>query len=154
MQVERERKFLIMDSSAPIPAEGLAITQGYLAIEPGGNEVRIRQKGDWYFLTVKSGENGLSRSEAEIEISAEQFRELWPLARQRAIEKVRYQVPLQEGLIAEVDVFSGRHSGLILIEVEFESEEAAAAFTVPPWFGQEVTTDSRYKNKNLALQNG
>jgi CYTH domain-containing protein len=38
-----------------------------------------------------------------------------------------------------------------VVEVEFDSEPAAAAFTPPAWFGPEITGDSRYSNRVLAL---
>jgi CYTH domain-containing protein len=34
--------------------------------------------------------------------------------------------------------------------VEFASEEEAAAFRPPGWFGPEVTDDPRYRNRSLA----
>ena len=152
MQIERERKFLVR-GAPPLPDAGVKVTQSYLAIEPGGgNETRIRRKGDRFFLTIKSGESGLARKEAEIEITARQFDELWSLAEKRAVEKIRYEVPLSDGLVAEVDVFSGRHDGLVLVEVEFDSDEQAAEFEPPAWFGEEVTNTPQYKNKNLATQ--
>ena len=57
---------------------------------------------------------------------------------------------LDQNLVAEVDIFEGKNQGLIIIEVEFEAETQALAFTPPSWFGQEVSSDKRYKNKNLA----
>jgi len=39
----------------------------------------------------------------------------------------------------------------ILAEIEFKSEEESIAFKPPAWFSEEITTDERYKNKNLAL---
>jgi CYTH domain-containing protein len=50
----------------------------------------------------------------------------------------------------ELDVFRGGLSGLCVAEVEFPSEEEAAAFSPPDWFGREVTDDERFKNKSLA----
>jgi len=35
--------------------------------------------------------------------------------------------------------------------VEFDSAAAAAAFSPPAWLGRDVTDDSRYKNKRLAV---
>ena len=56
-----------------------------------------------------------------------------------------------EGQAFELDEFAGKLAGLRIVEVEFESREAAAAFTPPPWFGEEITDDPRYLNANLAL---
>ena len=48
----------------------------------------------------------------------------------------------------EVDVFSGRHQGLILAELELES--IGEHFDVPSWVDEEVTEDSQYKNIVMA----
>ena len=53
-------------------------------------------------------------------------------------------------VIAEVDVYEGRLSGLRVAEVEFPSEEASHRFAPPAWFGEEVTGDARYANQSLA----
>jgi CHAD domain-containing protein len=50
----------------------------------------------------------------------------------------------------ELDVYRGSLKGLRVVEVEFPSVEASAAFTAPAWFGAEVTTDPAYKNQALA----
>ena len=52
--------------------------------------------------------------------------------------------------MAEVDVFHGRHEGLMLVEVEFANTEAADAFVPPAWFGEDVSTDPCYRNSFLA----
>ena len=66
------------------------------------------------------------------------------------VEKTRYEIPLAGGIVAELDVYHGKLDGLITVETEFESEKQANAFSPPSWFGKDVTTDKRYKNKNLA----
>ena len=52
--------------------------------------------------------------------------------------------------IIEIDKYCSRLDGLIVAEVEFETEEEANLFALPEWFGREVTYDKRFKNKNLA----
>ncbi|MBP9483819.1 MAG: adenylate cyclase, partial [Negativicutes bacterium] len=53
--------------------------------------------------------------------------------------------------IVSVDIYHGNElTGLAVVEVEFDSLEAAASFVPPNWFGHEVTADQRYKNANLA----
>jgi CYTH domain-containing protein len=66
------------------------------------------------------------------------------------MEKVRYEIKHGDVTI-ELDIYSGVFSGLIIAEVEFESEEESRNFEVPDWFGREVTLDTRYKNKTLAV---
>ena len=38
-----------------------------------------------------------------------------------------------------------------MLEVEFASEDAAAAFAPPDWVGRELTGDRAYANQSLAL---
>jgi CYTH domain-containing protein len=52
--------------------------------------------------------------------------------------------------VAELDLFHGVHEGLRLVEVEFPSAEAANAFVPPAWFGEDVSSDPRYRNSYLA----
>src|SRR5450755_4526019 len=107
---EIERKFLLKrvpDDLEQFPHDEIA--QGYLAIESGGVQVRSR--------TYKRGtKNG--REEREIRLSAEQFDALWPATVGRRLTKVRYEVLWKEHTI-EIDVYRGRHDGLIVAEVEF-----------------------------------
>jgi adenylate cyclase len=50
----------------------------------------------------------------------------------------------------ELDVFHDALAGLIVAEVEFDSERALSEFQPPPWFGREVTDDVAYTNAALA----
>ena len=146
---EIERKFLV---EGPTP-EGLAaepVRQGYITAATDSAEVRLRQKGEACFLTVKS-EGGLVRDEYEIRIGQPEFETLWPLTEGRRVEKTRHTGKLAGGLEFELDIFAGDLAPLMLVEVEFPSEEAARDFTPPDWFGQDVTGDKRYRNRMLAL---
>jgi CYTH domain-containing protein len=62
------------------------------------------------------------------------------------IEKVRFTVP-QGKLTWEIDVFGGRHEGLIVAEVELMREDEA--LKLPTWIGEEVTNNSSYRNSKL-----
>jgi CYTH domain-containing protein len=146
---EIERKFLV---AGPLP-EGLVaepIRQGYITAASDSAEVRLRQKGEACFLTVKS-EGGLVRDEYEIAIGAAEFETLWPLTEGRRVEKTRSRGRLAGGLEFELDIFEGHLAPLMLVEVEFPSEAAARAFVPPDWFGEDVTGDRRYRNRTLAL---
>ncbi len=146
---EIERKFLLKrlpDQLESFPHDEIA--QGYLAIESGGVQVRLRKKGNVRSLTYKrSTKNG--REEREIRLSAEQFEALWPATAGRRLTKIRYEVPWKEHTV-EIDVYRGRHDGLIVAEVEFTDEKSAAAFKPPDWIGDDVTGKSRYSNVLLA----
>lgn len=146
---EIERKFLVDE----LPERGLlsptSIDQGYLAVGSDGTEIRVRRKGGRYYQTVKRGE-GLSRLQVEVTLSGEQFEAMWPLTEGRRVEKARYEIPYG-GHVIELDVFRGDLEGLIVAEVEFESVEQSTRFEPPDWFGEEVTEDAGYQNRNLAL---
>ena len=146
--MEVERKFRLRQPPELTGSDSDPIEQGYLAVGAEG-EVRIRRKGDRTLLTAKRGA-GLSRAEAEVEITPEQFDELWPLTEGRRLRKRRPVLP-HDGLDIEVDVYEGDLEGLVVAEVEFDSEEQARAFEPPAWLGDEVTGDGRFLNESLAI---
>jgi adenylate cyclase len=148
LKTEVERKFLVPKLPELTGLKSEEILQGYISTSSDCAEVRVRQKGDKYFETIK-GDGGLKRSEIEVEISKEQYDSLWIATEGRRLQKTRYQIPY-ESLTIEIDVYSGDLAGLVVAEVEFVSEEESALFTPPSWFGQEVTTDRAFRNKNLA----
>lgn len=148
-QQEIERKFLVADSSFIEQATRVyRIAQGYLSLSP---TVRVRVRDRDGFLTIKgeSDATGLERSEWEYAIPIEEAQSLMQLCGTRLVEKLRYIVPY-EGQIWEVDVFEGRHSGLIVAELELE--RADEGFGKPLWLGREVTGDMRYNNATLSLR--
>jgi len=151
MPTEIERKFLVNKRPADLRQHAHAkIDQGYLCVTPEGEEVRLRRKGEACYLTVKRPKvSGLARTEVEVEISTTQFNALWPLTRGRRLQKTRYEVPINS-LTIEVDVYGGTLKGLVVAEVEFASVKQSRAFTPPTWFGDEVTENTAYKNRNLA----
>jgi len=149
MGIEIERKFLIDRMPSDIETlSGKTIRQGYLIDIDDGTELRVRQKQSAYFQTIKKGA-GISRTEIEIELSAEQFEQLWPHTDGRRLSKIRYTLPVGSHT-AELDRFEGHLKGLLLVEVEFGSMQEAERFEPPDWFGDDVTEDKRYKNKHLA----
>lgn len=150
MSKEIERKFLVNSLPDLSGAKKAVVRQGYLTAPEDSTELRLRQKNDRYFLTLK-GAGGLVRVERETEMSAEQFETFWPETEGRRVEKERYTNSLLDGREYELDIFQGALAPLRLVEVEFSSESEALGFTPPAWFGADVTEDKRYKNKNLAI---
>lgn len=146
MTDEVERKFRVDDVPQSL-GEGTRLRQAYLAVD-GEVEVRVRDQGGTHVLTIKGG-RGVQRTEVEVGISAADFDELWALAPDRRIEKTRHRVDVDDH-VAEVDVYSGSLEGLVVVEVEFASRREAEAFVPPPWFGEELTGDSRWSNAALA----
>ncbi len=148
---EIERKFLLPEPPGPERlGPGVHLRQGYLA-EEQAVEVRVRITPSDAVLTVKAG-TGISRTEVEVSIPAEQADALWPHTVGRRIDKTRHRVLLDGplDLVAEVDVYAGALAGLCVAEVEFRSEVEAAAFVPPPWFGRELTGERGWANAALA----
>jgi CYTH domain-containing protein len=146
---EIERKFLVRELPQNLAAYPHAeLAQGYLAIAPGGVQVRLRRAGDRCSLTYKRNDRA-GRIEREIALTPEQFDVLWPATEGMRLTKTRYDVSLGE-LVVEIDVYRGRHEGVVVAEVEFPDERAAREFQPPAWLGADVTHDSRYSNQLLA----
>jgi CYTH domain-containing protein len=147
---EIERKFLVQWLPDNFKrARHFVIEQGYLATESAGRQVRLRKRGKATSLTFKVG-RGSHREEREVKVSPKQFATLWPGTAGRRLRKVRYEIPW-EGLMIEVDIYRGRHEGLVVAEVEFPDTRSCRRFDPPWWFGREVTGEKRYSNVRLAL---
>ncbi|MEM7583958.1 MAG: CYTH domain-containing protein [Acidobacteriota bacterium] len=146
MGTEIERKFLVDGDGWREGAVGTVYRQGYLSTAVERN-VRVRLKGDRGILTVKGRAEGLTRLEFEYEIpTADAEHMLDALCLEPLIEKTRYKIEYG-GAVWEVDEFAGVNAGLVVAEVELESEEQAVE--LPPWVGREVSGDPRYLNSNL-----
>lgn len=147
--VEIERKFLV--KSDEFKAQAFAqnkIAQGYLSSLPE-RTVRIRIKGEKGFITIKGigHHGGMTRFEWENEIPLAEAQELLKLCEKGKIEKTRFEI--QSGKhVFEVDEFYGENQGLIIAEIELESE--TESFEKPHWLGDEVTNDERYYNAYLS----
>ena len=146
---EIERKFLVTSEQFKTEAfQQNRIVQGYLSSVPE-RTVRIRIKGEKGFLTIKGKGNasGMSRLEWEKEISLAEAEALLQLCEKGVIDKVRYEIK-KGNHVFEVDVFSCDNEGLILAEIELNSE--TESFEKPDWLGDEVTNDERYYNAYLS----
>jgi adenylate cyclase len=146
---EIERKYIIKSIPSDITMQnGKKILQGYLSKPEDSESVRLRKKGSNYYKTWKSKGNILRR-EKEVEISEKEFIAEWDNVIGNKIEKIRYEIPYKSHII-ELDKFDGDLDGLILAEVEFSSLHESNLFIPPSWFGAEVTSNSEFKNSNLA----
>ncbi len=152
MPKEIERKFLIKndswkDSVKELNVHGVKLKQAYISDDDWG-VVRLRQAEDKAYLTIKTRSPTIARDEFEYEIPLEHAQQLFHTLKDSAfIEKVRYKIPYK-GHIWEVDEFSGRNAGLVIAELELESENES--FESPDWIGEEVSKISKYFNSNLA----
>lgn len=148
--MEIERKFLV--GKLPFDVKEYPcrrLSQGYISTDP---VIRIREYDESSYELTCKGRGLMSREEINLPISREAYEHLSGKVEGRVIKKIRYLIPLENDLTCELDVFEGDLSPLVLAEVEFDSEEAAGAFTPPLWFGREVTADPAYQNSALSSQ--
>jgi adenylate cyclase len=144
---EIERKFLVRGDGWRPGARTVFYRQGYLLAE-AGRTIRVRVQGDQAFLTIKGRTETIARLEYEYPIPVADAHEMLErLCRQPFVEKYRSTIE-HAGMTWEVDEFLGENQGLIVAEVELESEDQVVER--PEWVGEEVTHDPRYLNANLA----
>ncbi|MCK0108163.1 CYTH domain-containing protein [Flavobacteriaceae bacterium S0825] len=149
--IEIERKFLVTsDAFKEESHQKFRIIQGFLNRDPE-RTVRIRLKDNKGMLTVKglSSNDGLSRFEWEKDISKKDAKALLEFCVEGVIDKLRFEVKVNNHIF-EVDEFYGDNEGLVIAEVELETEEET--FTKPEWLGEEVTGNIRYYNSQLSKQ--
>jgi CYTH domain-containing protein len=159
--LEIEKKFLIDYNKIPRDilekakkilekAEKKKIVQYYIKFDP---ETRVRSiDNEKFFKTEKRGIPGktLSRVEIEEEISREQYSEILKKnCSDFCVQKDRYNIGFM-GVTIELDVYSEELKGLVVAEIEFDSEQDANKFTPPSWFGEDVTSNKEFKNASLA----
>ena len=148
MQKEIERRFLVTgDTWRKDVASREELFQGYLHV---GDEkaIRVRLASAGATLTIKAAISDVVRHEFEYAIPPDDARHLLDLCGSRRIEKIRHRLEYG-GKVWEVDELLGENAGLVLAEIELESE--GEEFAKPHWLGFEVTGDSRYSNSALAL---
>jgi CYTH domain-containing protein len=146
---EIERKFLVTSNSfLSESTTSYRIVQGYLNTDPE-RTVRIRIKGTKGYITIKGKGNasGTTRFEWEKEIALSEAEQLLLLCEEGVIDKIRHEIPLGNHCF-EVDVFAGVNDGLIVAEVELQTENES--FEKPDWLGEEVTGQVRYYNAYLS----
>lgn len=142
---EIERKFLVkaIDNISLESYNRKTITQDYLYNDKI-TTIRKRkiQEGidTKYYYTIKTNRSGkYSVQEIESQIEEDVYNKLKPDENRNTIIKDRYNIPIEDGLIIELDVFHGIFEGIIFAEIEFSSERKAEKFKVPDWFGKELT---------------
>ena len=147
--IERERKFKVISKKfISLSHKVINIKQGYLSKE-NNLSVRIRISDKKSFLCIKgpSSKSGISRYEFEKEISLIEGSELLKLCLPRIIYKKRYMIEYEKQFF-EVDVFEGFLKGLILAEIELNSESQKVS--LPEWVGKEVTGVKNFYNSQLS----
>ena len=148
--MEIERKYLISKLPENLGSfKSERISQSYLSYEP---EIRIRQKGSFYYLTIKS-EGDAFRKEVELPLTVSDYNVLKAMSIDGSeVLKKRYFIELKDWLF-ELDIYDKEE--FMTVEVEFENEDAFNSFkgNEPNWFGKEITYDPSYKNKNISKRN-
>lgn len=141
---EIERKFLVDLNKWKPTNKGTHILQFYLSDKP---TVRVRIAGIQGFITVKGQTEGVTRAEFEYEIPVDDALDMIKLAIYIPIEKTRYDVVYNDQLFT-VDVFEGKNEGLVVAEIELDSEDKK--IDLPGWITEEVSYDANYYNSNLS----
>ncbi|MFA5903174.1 MAG: CYTH domain-containing protein [Desulfobacula sp.] len=148
MGIEIEKKFLLNGDEWRALGTPVQYRQGYLN-RSKERTVRVRMAGEKGYLTIKGIGKGAKRTEYEYEIPKEDADAMLnDLVEKPVIEKNRYRIEYKK-MIFEIDEFFGENQGLILAEVELESEDQK--IELPDWIGKEVTHDPRYYNSNLVF---
>ena len=145
MPKEIERKYLVKNSDwKNTDSTSFYCRQGYKGI------FRVRTMANKGYITIKGKTEGITRAEFEYEIPIGEAEELLELFCKRPfIEKTRHLIQ-HEGFLWELDQFHGENEGLIVAEVELESEDIFPP--LPDWVGEEVSTDKKYVNARLVKQ--
>lgn len=149
MSLEIERKFLVKNNDFKKESyQKTTIKQGYLNSDKN-RTVRIRITDDKAFITIKGKSNiaGTTRFEWEKEIDKPEAEQLLLLCEPSIIDKTRFLVKSNQHIF-EVDEFYGDNQGLIVAEIELNSENES--FKKPNWLAQEVTGDKKYYNSSLS----
>lgn len=148
MPVEIEHKYLVDKAKwQEVQADNsVEMTQAYMVSE-ANKTIRVRTADKLAFLTIKGKTQGASRAEFEYEIPVNEANELIEQFCTKTVKKRRFYVAFK-GKTWEIDVFSDKNEGLIVAEVELDSE--MERYEKPDWVTIEVTSDFKYTNSQLA----
>jgi len=157
MQEEFELTYLIREIPKEIAScPSKEILDIYLPALAAHAHLRVRKSGDVYEITKKQPAYGTDSShqiENTIPLTRDEFTELAQLAGKR-VRKIRYYYK-EANIDYEIDVFQDGLVGLVLVDVEFKSNEDKAKFSPPAWVLADVTqekfiTDNVLCDKSLA----
>lgn len=142
VELERERTYLAKALPADLKAARHVLVRDiYIPDTANHARLRLRQKGDTYEATKKIPVNGSASHQTEhtIPLAQEEFEALATCST-KALQKQRYFVQI-EGHSAEVDVYEGALTGLVVIDFEFADEESFRSFSQPDIALADVTED-------------
>jgi adenylate cyclase len=149
MPLEIEKKYLVNEEkwNKTDKPKGQFFRQGYLLTDPN-KTIRVRVTDTKSYLTIKGLSVGATRPEFEYEIPKVEAEQLLDMFAISDLTKIRYKV-LFNNKLWEVDEFLGDNEGLIIAEIELQSEDET--FDVPNWTENEVTGEDKYYNSNLSV---
>jgi len=104
-------------------------------------KLRLRFRGGRYEITKKApiDTDASQQLEQTIPLMKDEFDELATVSNRR-VEKLRFSL-LYNGFVGELDVFSGEHAGLILVDFEFEDVESMERFSKPDFCSEDVSNE-------------
>lgn len=126
-EIEIEKRYLITKEKAEELLRSNENTECVQMIDyyiPNGRnhmDLRLRKKGDEYYITRKTPVEEGVMAEYTIKINAEEFMEL-SKGLVNDVAKTRYGINYL-GYKAELDIYEGRHSGLNFLEIEFPNKD-------------------------------
>ncbi len=132
----------------------LEIRQGY--IEQDGRWVRIRETrhpdGSVSHILCRKVKKPVGPVEMETPISQDAFGLLWSLCGNFHLEKTRHVWEDSHGQTWELDVYHGRHEGLVVMELELPEPDAPVYMhsVLEAVILEEITGRSEYSNYSLA----
>ena len=108
---------------------------------------RIRLSDDTVTLTAKGRRIGATATEYNWDVPMEIYNSL-VLDGLPVVKKIRHYWNGPDGLLWEIDEFEGAIAGLIIAEVELESEDQEVV--LPNWLGLELTHLRGWSNASLS----
>ena len=149
MGKEIEKKYLIDHEKwqKATKPKGEFYRQGYLLAELN-KTIRVRLTEKSGYLTIKGKAIGITTPEYEYPIPMLDAKELLDTLCTSEIVKIRYKINY-DNKIWEIDEFLGDNKGLIIAEIELQSEDEM--YELPDFILQEVTGEKRYYNAQLSI---
>lgn len=146
--VETERKYLLPTVPKVALTNAQVIQQWYLLKDP--LQIRVRKTGNVTTVTFK-GKGLVSRAEVERRYPWSLFKDIVDQLGPK-VEKIRYLIE-ENGYTWELDVYSGKLSGLVTLECEVVDKDELDKLVLPDWAkgAIDVTEAPELKNEVLAL---
>ena len=150
--IEVERRFLLNKVPDNLPTNGWLITDRYFP----NTRLRLRHmksvsnNDNIYKLTQKypnETQDAYETTITNIYLTEEEYK-LFESVEANILQKKRYPYTIQNHSLS-IDVFEGRHQGLILAEMELENRVEADAFVLPAFLLKDVTKDPFFAGGNL-----